>query len=570
LFKVAREVSSTKNQSWQISDYDVYSFIEDLHYHAYKFLGAQKIRLNNTEGYRFVVWAPNASAVFLLGDFNQWHLNANPLTKVADSGLWELWMPGAVAGDRYQYAIYSDHNSSEYKLFCDPLSLSLNLDQKLTSVLQETSQYSWSDAVWIADRETSKKFNKPINILRCDLSQFLDQPNMDYQELANYLLQMSKTHGVTHVLLENLFESIKDLSLGLGPEKNYYEAFYFSPAMSFGAIDDFKALVDLLHQNRIAVFLKLPYFQDEYFPVFGGFKNLSKKAHKNFFISNLTFWLEEYHIDGFHLGNVENILQKYQKQKGAELCDFLCQINDVLHRRSAGVLTIAEDLSAYPGLTKPIAEDGMGFDMKVNSLWKNEIKKFIISKDIQDFVYSSINLFSENYLLDWDFQSSELDFEELKILLGYFSVLPAKKITNFNWLLPTDKAFLTLAQSYYSALAKIYLSNPIFYENDFKYSCTEWVAYDNKLAVLVRFSRDFSATVIAVMNFSEQPLMNYRIGVPSLGLYLQIFNSESENFAGTGINNADGVYASKIGSHSRPYSITVDLAAKSFNIFKVN
>jgi 1,4-alpha-glucan branching enzyme len=542
-----------------ISEFDIYSFCEANHYHAYKFLGAHLVDYAGISGVQFSLWAPGLKAVSLAADFNNWSLQSNPLHKVHDSGLWSVWIPNIKLGAKYQYVLHLADNQTRF--INDPFAFQVSFEGRLASVVTE-QKFNWNDATWIKTREATEFSNRPISMLTFDLRNYLTT-QITYQELAKLFVTEARSFGATHIELKSFLESIKDLNVTQGNSGVYTEYHYFTPTSSFGSLEDFKCLVDYCHKNELGVILNLPYFEEENFSIFGNFKNLIKNPHKNFYLSNLIFWLEEYHIDGFDLASVEYLIFKTNH---SEIRDFIQSLNETVHSRSAGVFTIAKDSSGYPGLTKPSYMDGLGFNMKLNLYWLNEMKKFfaVDGFDISDFIYSTINLFAENFVFNLDDETewSELSMEDLKLLFAFFFFLPSKKNISYGLLKNiSNPAFCQYALD----LNTIYKSSETLSATDFREQGFEWLSYgaNQSQASFIRWSKDFDEVFVVVFNFSDELIDNYSLGVPLSGFYREVFNSDDKKFSGTGISNDDGVYSIKNSLDNRPYSINIDLPASS-------
>lgn len=583
-----------------VSEYDSYGFFEADDFTSYQFLGSHRRIIDGIEGFCFTIWAPSAVTVTLVGDFNSWKIGSHPLKKINDYGLWSAWVPNFKVEDKYQYAI--QYSNGEIKYICDPYSFKNAFDNRLCSIATNLDNYQWHDLEWLSSREKVELSNKPISIISYDLEDYQCKEQKNFQELAKEIVEEAKFFNATHIELINVFESIVDLSASITrKDKNLSprESFYYSIKSSFGSNEDFKCFIDYCHQNGIGIVLNLPYFSESNMPSMTHYKSLSRKSHFNFYLSNVYYWLEEYHVDGFNFGEIETLISRVNEN---EIKSFICTVNTLVHEKANGVFTLASDCSGYPNLTKPIFLDGLGFNMKVNLFWQNEIKKFHNKKEIIDFVYSSINVFAENFILKLDDFAAlnQFDYDELKILFGYLFTLPGKKIISSKYLKKIKSKSnpqVRLLEDYYhtksndisnfgytpeedilsfyfTKLNDIYTSNESLFETDFRESCFEWVNYANSneenCISFLRWSRDYQKIILVIINFSSQEQKAFRVGVPKSGFYSQIFNSQTYNENISGISNEDGVYSSQSEHDARPYSILVDLAPQSFSIFTLN
>ena len=601
-FKASLMIKVSKQQHFKptvqdlVSEFDIYSFNEAIHYHSHLFLGSRVIEYAGISGVQFTLWAPGLKAVSLAADFNNWTVNSNTLLKVHDSGLWSLWIPNIKAGIKYQYVLHQSDN--QMRFINDPYALQVNFESRLCSVVVN-DHYNWNDSTWIKEREVTEFSNRPVSILAFDLQKYYSRCST-YQELAKLFVDEAKAFGATHIELNNFLECIRNLNIIQNNAEVFAEYHYFAASNTYGAAEDFKCLVDYCHKNQIGVILSLPYFEDENFSVYGNFKNLSKNQHKNFYLSNLVFWLEEYHTDGFNFGSIESLIFKANH---SEIKDFMQSMNETIHARSAGIFTIAQDTTGFPGLTKPGFMDGLGFNMKINVAWFNEMKKFFAADgfDVSDFVYSTINLFAENFVLSLPSSKGleDLSFSDAKMLLAFFFFLPGKKHLSYNFIenlamkLETDSStalrFMkgycseesvealekqrpaVVLSSYLSQLNSFYNSAETLFSSDFRESGFEWLDYSEKSEQLsfIRWSKNYKDIYLVVFNFSDEKVLNFGLGVPAAGFYKQVFNSESIDYNGSGLDNSDGVYSSKHPLQNRPYSIAVDLPAEAISVFQL-
>lgn len=519
-----------------ISEYDLYSFTQSLHYHVHHFLGTKVYKIQNQNGVLFTFWAPQASSISLIGDFNHWNPNANPMYRFANSNIWTLWIDSLEHGDLYQFLVYDKNNKAE--LFNDPYAKALKFGSRLASRLCLEQEYIWRDSLWIRKREQVQILNQAFLTMTCDFAQWQNQ-QINYQELAKYFVNLAKNLGATHLELTNFSESI----LGFEGDGLDVQNFYFAPSYSFGDNCDFKCFIDYVHQQNLGIILKIPNLN----------QNISRREIANQFISSLVYWIEEYHVDGFNFGQIATLLS----HQTALASDFWIQVNQVIHSRAKGLVTIAEDASGYPNLTKDI--EGLGFDLKTNIYWPNEINKFFVSRDedlsSMDFICSSINLFAENFILDLD--KIKLNHNYYKIMLGYFFTIPSKK--HFSII---EDEFCGI----FSDLAQIYSSYRCFFE--IEQSCMEWVHYDKSgLYAYLRWSSDYQQLALVIINLSSSPIRRKSLGVTKSGFYKEIFNSDALKYKGLGQGNADGVYSSHESAHFRPYSLVLDLPQESFLIY---
>jgi 1,4-alpha-glucan branching enzyme len=538
------KLSDKQNQKNQISEYDVYSFTQSVHYHSHHFLGSRILtNSQKQQSTQFTCFAPNAQAVSLIGDFNQWSRTSHPMKQIAETGIWTCSIQSNLKSSFYQYALISN---SHTELILDPFSRLLDSGSRVASKVVDDSfeAYSWNDNTWISNRETIELSDKPISILSIDLRDYYSAEVLTYQELAKEFVARAQEVNASHIEFKNLYENIFEFE----KSSSLSESFYFAVAARFGQGCDLKCLIDFVHQNNIGVVLNLP--------ILG--INFSKKEQLNTLLSALIFWLEEFHVDGFNMGQIAALLSR----TSYNVKSFLLQINQVLHSRSKGVFTFVEDESGCPDLTKPGFLGGLGFNMKSNIYFPNEINKFFKNTEnkAHDFVCSSINLFAENFIIDMD--KLDLDLDLLKLILPYYFTVPTKKLFSDNFI----KRF---EQNYFADLSKIYFDHKVFHQSDFRDVCMEWVKYGEEPGVYayLRWSRDYSEQALMVMNLSESSYNSICFGVPETGFYQQIFDSNAEKYTKIKRDYLDGVYASLESRDFRPYSLCIDLEPRSFCIY---
>lgn len=595
-----------KSQVQLVSEYDFYSFTESVHYHAHKLLGVTEKIINRERGILFTLWAPRAKAVSVVGDFNNWRINANPMQRATTKqdnatkgyinavgdGLWTLWLVNLKPDLAYQFAIHLDDTKIEY--INDPFAKQLQFvssgnvyfsqPKRLASIFNY-SEYSWSDQDWIKRREADELSIKPISILDFDFSS--KQTSLEtYQGLAKSIVKQAQDGSFTHVSFSSLIEEIIDLTDSINNIiKDYY---YFAAKSIHGDPQDLKCLVDYLHANNIGIVLELPFFDKRI--------DYNRKTSTNILLSSAIYWLEEFHIDGLKFTTRANDASKVISYKNDDVIDFIKVLNESIHSRSKGVITIVDDDSGMPGISKPTYLAGLGFNMSISNSFISSLNSFV-EQDSIDTLSSSYS-FAENQILNFkDPTLSKLDINSLKIFFAYFFTYPGKKIINAElldniiFLAQTPNNFLEefffsspckflgldLTNdaidliSYIRDLNDMYAEEEALSGTDFKDTCFEWVDYANQdLISYLRWSRDYKDVILVVINLSNKNINHCSIGVPKPGLYLQIFNSDAIQYCGSGYGNDDGLYSSHIQAHNRPYSLVMDIAARSIAMFKLN
>jgi 1,4-alpha-glucan branching enzyme len=561
--------------------------------------------INRERGVLFTLWAPRAKAVSVVGDFNNWRINASPMQRASTKpeqtnktylsgmgdGLWTLWLANLKPDLAYQFAIHLDDTRIEY--LNDPFAKQIQFVHsgiasrqsitRLASVFK-ADDYQWSDQEWTKSREADELSIKPISILAFDLVTNTKSPQT-YQELARDLVEQSINAGFTHVLLGDLIEELIDITDSVNNiSKDYY---YFAAKSLFGASEDIKCLINYLHTHNIGVILELPFFDQRI--------DYNRKTTTNVLISSAIYWLEEFHVDGFKFTTLAAKSSQTINHKNDDLLDFIKVLNESIHARSKGVVTIVDDDSGMPDISKPTYLAGLGFNMSISNNFTLGLTAFI-EQGLIDTLSSSYS-FSENQIISLtDDKLSKLDVNSWKILLAYFFSFPGKKLIHSelltNAIAQLNQSNGFLEEYFFSSTCKFlgldwdndqfdivsYIRdlNELYSEEalsgtDFKDTCFEWVDYGNNgLISYLRWSRDYKDVILVVMNLTDNNISSCSIGIPKPGLYLQVFNSDAIQYCGSGYGNDHGLYSSHANMQSRPYSLLMDIAARSVAVFKLN
>ena len=637
--------NSTGNQTYNLnnfSDYDTYLFKNGKHFKLYEKLGAHPKILNGIEGICFAVWAPNAKNVSLVGDFNYWDKNANPMGARWDhSGIWETFIPQVKKGSMYKFHITSKLQRPEIEK-CDPFAFFCEIPPKTASVVWDLG-YRWNDEKWMKNRHKNNNLQQPLSIYEVHLGSWKriaeeNNRSLNYREIAESLSDYIKKMGFTHVELMPLMEHPFYGSWG------YQVTGYFSPTSRYGNPQDFMFLVDCLHQNGIGVILDWvpshfpddPHglarfdgsflYEDPKKGIHPDWKSLifnySRDEVKEFLISNALFWLEKYHMDGLRIDAVASMLyldysrktgewipNRFGGRENLEAIDFIKQLNEIVYREFPDVQTIAEESTAWPAVTKPVYDGGLGFGMKWNMGWMHDTlnyfsrntiyRKFHQNELTSTFWYA----FTENFILPLSHdeivygKKSLLEkmpgdrwqkFANLRLLLAYMYGFPGKKLLfmgdelgqlkewsheeSIQWELLDDGMHRGL-QKLVIELNKLYTIEEALYNSDFSNECFEWVDFgDNKQSVLSFIrkvkTKENQNTIVVACNFTPTQRYDYRIGVPYPGIWKEIFNSDAKEYGGSGHGNLGKVNAKKKESHNRPFSISITLPPLSVVFFK--
>ena len=625
-----------------LSDYDLHLFSEGTHMRAYEMLGAHPRRVNGVDGVFFATWAPNAQRISVVGTFNNWDGRRHPMRCRGPSGVWELFMPGLQEGDLYKYEIRRP--DTQIVLKADPYGTRSAVRPKTDSMVWGVKAYSWGDEAYMAARRERDFLHAPMSVYEVHLGSWQREGSeegaafLNYREMGERLAEYVKRLGYTHVELLPIAEHPLDESWG------YQVTGFFAPTSRYGTPEDFKYFVDHLHQQGIGVIMDwvpghfpgdehgLAWFDGSALyehadPRQGEHKGWGTKVFnygrcevRSFLISNALYWLDQFHIDGLRVDAVASMLyldydreesewvpNRYGGNENLEAIDFLKRLNVILHERYPGSLMIAEESTAWPGVSRPVYLGGLGFSMKWNMGWMHDILTFF-SKDPlyrkyhHDLLtFAMLYAFHENFVLALshdevvhgkrtliDKMPGDLwqKFANLRLLFGYMYAQPGKKLIfmggefgqwtewyaarALDWnLLEYDQH--RLLTDYVRRLNELHVSEPALHELDFDESGFEWIDFhDTEGGVIsfVRRARDPRDYMVCVFNTTPTPKYGYRIGVPETRFYQEILNSDSEMYWGSILGNAGGVQAEASSSHGQPASIEPDLPPLGVLYFK--
>ncbi len=616
-----------------LSDFDLHLMAEGTHYSQYEKLGAHEMSVEGIEGVFFAVWAPNAINVSVIGDFNYWDGRRHMMRVRGSTGIWELFIPGLKEGTAYKFEV-----KSRYKGFlaqkADPFAFCSELRPKSASVVWNVNKYRWSDDEWMGARQERNWFESPVSIYEVHPGSWRRVAEeggrwLTYRELAASLVPYVKEMGYTHVELMPVSEHPLDESWG------YQTVGYFSCTSRYGTPDDFMYLVDRFHQAGIGVIIDwvpahfpkdghgLAYFDGNALyehadPLQGEHRewgtlifNYGRSEVANFLISNALFWLDKYHIDGLRVDAVASMLyldysrkpgewipNKYGGNENLEAVAFIKRFNEIVHGRHPGVLTIAEESTAWPAVSSPTYLGGLGFSMKWNMGWMNDILRYVTDDPVfrkyhqNNLTFALLYAFTENFILVLSHDEvvygkrSLLDkmpgdfwqkFANLRLLFSYMYAQPGKKLLfmggdigqwwEWNWSASLDWHLLEYEphrklQTFVKDLNVLYRKEPSMHEVDFNNRGFEWIDfsdYERSIVSFIRKAKDPHDFLVFVFNFTPVPRYNYRVGVPKWGLYREIFNSDSELYWGSNMGNLGGRHTEPIPWHGRPCSLSLNL-----------
>jgi 1,4-alpha-glucan branching enzyme len=596
----------------------------------YRHLGAHIDVVDGVAGVRFAVWAPNAHEVSVLCDQNSWMHGRNWLNS-SDNGVWWGFVPGIKAGDPYKFGIRtpSGHliqKSDPYAFFCE-------VPPKSASVVYDVSGYAWQDDSWLRKRDATNWYEQPVTIYEVNLGSWKKPTDgrsyYSYRELAPMLVDYVRKLGYSHIELMPITEHPFDGSWG------YQTTGYFAPTSRFGDPHDLMYFIDYCHQAGLGVIVD---WVPAHFPTDGhslgsfdgtccyehsdprqGFHpdwgtlifNYGRSEVRDFLLSSARFWIEQYHMDGLRVDAVASMLYlDYSRKPGEwvpnafggrenlEAIQFLKDMNVELHRDFPGVLTLAEESTAWGGVSRPVYTGGLGFGMKWDMGWMNDTLRYLHHEPVHrayhqnELSFRMVYAFTENFVLPLSHDEvvhgkrsllSQMpgdywqQFANLRLLYGYQYTMPGKKLlfmggeiaqwTEWNHLAELDWALI--GQPYHDGvqqlvtdLNSLYCREPALHQLDMLSEGFRWTSCDdwqNSVYAYVRYARNPQDFVVVVLNMTPVPRHNYRIGVPKPGFYSEIMNTDAGLYGGGNVGNAGGVY-SEIGAlhgHGQNISLTL-------------
>ncbi len=612
----------------QIGNLDLYLLAEGRHHHAWKILGSRVTVIDGISGCQFAVWAPATQRVSVVGDFNRWDGRSHPMRSRGESGVWELFIPGLAAGMAYKYEILGRHGQLAIK--ADPYAQQTFMRPETASCISAPSRHSWNDSEWLGRRERFDWQHQPVSIYELQAGSWrrhTDGGFYNWAELALHLIPYVQELGYTHIELLPVAEYPLDESWG------YQVSGYYAPTARFGSPDDFRAFVDACHHADIGVILDwVPaHFPRDDFalarfigeplyehadPRRGEHQDwgtlifdYGRNEVKNFLLANAVFWLEEFHIDGLRVDAVASMIyldysrkdgewapNQYGGRENLEAIAFLRELNTVVHGRFAGVLTIAEESTAWPMVSRPVELGGLGFSMKWNMGWMNDNLKYIEQDPVHrkfhhdQLTFSQIYSYTENFVLPLShdevvhLKGSMLDkmpgdywqkFANLRLFYAWQYAHPGKKLLfmgsefaqwnewqvngELDWMLrqfPAHEGIWRLTGD----LNRLYRTEPALYQYDFSAQGFSWInCHDSDQSVLSLLRHGDTEQIVVVLNFTPVPRQSYRIGVGQSGLYREILNSDSAYYGGSNSGNAGIIHSDNIPWMGFAHSLSLTL-----------
>ena len=616
-----------------LTGYDLHLAGEGTHYRLYERLGSHPMRLADVDGTLFAVWAPNARRVSVVGDWNGWDGRRHPMRLHPGNGIWELFLPGVGEGARYKFDILT-RSGVPIALKADPYAVAFEPDHPRTAAaVYDLGGYTWGDDAWMTERGSQHDLARPMAVYEVHLGSWRRAAGnrfLDYRELARQLGDHVTELGFTHVELMPVMEHPFYGSWG------YQTIGYYAPTRRYGTPKDFMAFVDHLHQRGVGVLLDwvpahfpqdahgLAYFDGTHLyepddprqrehPDWGTrIFNYGRHEVANFLIANALYWLERYHVDGLRVDAVASLLYlDYSRKPGEwvpnvhggrenlDAIEFLKRLNELVYATTPGALTIAEESTEWPRVSRPVYLGGLGFGLKWNMGWMHDLLEYMRHDAVHRkyhhnrLTFGLLYAWSENFLLplshdevvygkgsllsrmpgdDWQ------RFANLRLFYAFMWAYPGKKLlfmggefgqvnewnheTSLDWPLldqgPYHRGVLRLMAD----LNRVYRRERALYEVDFEPAGFEWMdCHDSEQSVLsfVRRARDPNDLVLCVCNFTPVPRVGYRVGVPVAGFYAEVLNTDGAAYAGSNLGNAGGVASESRPWHGQPHSVVLTI-----------
>jgi 1,4-alpha-glucan branching enzyme len=619
-----QQPASFLNPHSSLGELDLYLIAEGRHEQLWKALGAQVKRDESGAllGTAFSVWAPNAQAVSLIGDHNFWDRNSHQMHRIGSSGIWEIFVADISAGTKYKFAVcgidgrWVDH--------ADPMARATEIPPLTASVVEE-SNYQWNDQAWIDQRSQFQPWRSAVSVYEVHLGSW--KIGLSYKELAVELVDYIQQQGFTHV------EFLPVTEHPYGPSWGYQVTSFFAPTSRFGSPDEFRFLVDALHNAGIGVILDwVPahFPKDEWalakfdgtalyehadprlgeHPDWGTLIfNFGRNEVRNFLVASALYWLTEFHIDGLRVDAVASMLYlDYSREEGQwlpninggrenlEAVQLLQEATSTAYKTHPGIMMIAEESTAWSGVTADTTGGGLGFGFKWNMGWMHDTLQYLSQEPIHrvyhhnEITFSILYAWSENFMLPLSHDEvvhgkGQLvnkfpgdrwqKLATLRALYGFMWAHPGKKLLfmgsefaqndewnendGLQWYL-TEYAEHQGVQKTIAELNSIYRSTPALWEKDTNPEGFTWLVGNDGAANIVAFARwdEYASALVSVTNFSPVPHENYQLPFPSAGIWREVLNTDAATFGGSGVSNEQVIVgASQIASVRIPPLATV-------------
>ncbi len=626
-----REIEDPYRFPSTLSGYDLHLLGEGTHYRVYDKLGAHPARMEEVDGVIFAVWAPNAKRVSVVGDWNGWDGRCHPMRLHPGNGLWELFVPGVAEGARYKYEIIA-RSGEPLALKADPFAFAFEPDEPRTAaVVYDLDGYEWQDAEWMAERRRRPAHTVPMSVYEVHLGSWRRVPEegerfLTYHELAEQLADYVTEKGFTHVELLPVTEHPFYASWG------YQTIGYYAPTRRYGTPKDFMAFVDTLHRRGIGVILDwvpahfpndahgLAYFDGTHLyehadprerehPDWGTrVFNYGRREVANFLIANARFWLERYHVDGLRVDAVASMIYRdysrkagewipnmYGGRENLEALAFLRRFNEVVYADDSGAMTVAEESTSWPQVSRPTYLGGLGFGFKWNMGWMHDILDYMRYDPVHrkyhhnQLTFGMLYAWTESFVLplshdevvhgkgpllgkmpgdDWQ------RFANLRLLYAFMWAYPGKKLLfmggefgqsrewyhdrSLDWHLLDMGPYHRALSALVADLNRLYRREPALHQLDSDAAGFAWMDCDDwsqSAVSFCRFAADASDLVLCVANFTPVVREGYRVGVPRAGYYAELLNTDGVCYGGTDVGNSGGVMSEPIPWHGQPHSV---------------
>lgn len=625
-----------------LGELDIYLHGEGNFLESFEKFGAHFRTVEGVAGVNFALWAPNALRVSVIGPFNGWDARVHAMSINGGSGIWEIFIPNLPEGTHYKYSIKSRFGGYQIDK-SDPYAFFAEMRPRVDSRIWNLNKYEWHDSEWLEHRAEQQALNQPINIYEVHAPSWRRVPEdngfLNYRDFAHQIVDYVNQMGYTHIELLPITEYPFDGSWG------YQVTGYFAPTSRMGTPDDFMYFVDHCHQNGIGVILDwvpahfpkdghgLAYFDGTFLyehsdPRQGehqdwGTKifNYGRNEVRNFLLSSALFWLKKYHLDGLRVDAVASMLyldysrnsvnwipNRYGGRENLEAIDFLRRFNEVTHSECPGTLTIAEESTSWPMVTRPTYTGGLGFDLKWNMGWMHDMLSYMEKDPIfrrfhqNEITFSLMYAFSENFVLPFShdevvhLKKSMVDkmpgdlwrkFANLRALYCYMTTHPGKKLLfmgsefgqwsewnearSLDWhLLQFD--FHRQLQQCVADLNNLYKTEKALHEVDASWEGFSWIDLSDAEQSVVSFVRkgiDVAEQIVVVCNFTPVPRQAYRVGLPVAGSYREIMNSDWQQYGGSGVSNPDPIFSEPYNWQNCEYSAGVNLPPLGVTMLKL-
>ena len=628
--------------SAHLSDFDKYLMGEGTHERTYEKLGAHLLTVDGRTGVAFGVWAPNAQKVSVIGDFNNWD-GSKHVMHSSDSGIWTIFITGLTEHTVYKFHILSRDGQRFDK--SDPYGFAMEERPRTGSVVCDLNRYRWRDEQWLREREQRQSLHSPISIYEVHLGSWRKVPDeqwgmryLSYRELADTLIPYVSEMGFTHIELLPIAEFPFDGSWG------YQVLGFFAPTSRFGTPEDFMYFIDQCHQHNIGVILDwvpahfpkdgagLNYFDGTHLyshadPLQGEHQdwgtlifNYGRNEVRSFLISNALFWIDKYHIDGLRVDAVASMLyldysreegqwipNKYGSNENLEAISFLKKVNEVVHGIFPGVLTIAEESTSFPAVSRPTYLGGLGFSLKWNMGWMHDTLRYMTKEPIfrryhhNEMTFGMLYAFHENFVLPISHDEvvhgkgsllSKMagdEWQKFANLRGYLAFMwayPGKKLlfmgcefaqwqewnyeTSLEWdalLAPTHQGVQRIMRD----LNLVYRVEPALFDNDFDWQGFSWLDAndsDNSVFSFIRYGRTPDDFLVIIANMTPVVRHHYRVGVPKAGTFKELINSDLAVYGGGNVTNGELLSSEEHAYHGHAQSLALSLPPLATLILK--